>query len=189
MKIKILVLFSLFFLLQYSCLDTQIVNRMAKDEEGNFLMIGRQSRDAFKHEAYSNWFQDEYSAYTPNKAITSKLKRSIKKYKIVIFYGSWCEDSRRELPRFLKIMDELKMPKNQIEIYAVDRRKESFFGEEQGKNITKVPTFIFYKKNKISSNKRDVEINRIIENPMGESLEEDILKIVNNENYTPKYYY
>ena len=52
-------------------------------------------------------------------------------------------------------------------------------GYEVNKNITNTPTIIF--------NKEDIEINRIVEFPM-ESLEDDILKILNDEDYKHVYF-
>ena len=86
--------------------------------------------------------------------------------------GTWCNDSEREVPRFLKIVDESKfiLPDN-IKLWAVDRNKSLASGITQEKSITRVATFIFLVDNE--------EIGRIIESPKSGRLEEDIRAIVN----------
>jgi len=75
--------------------------------------------------------------------------------------GTWCGDSKREVPRFIKVLEAANFPVDNLKIVAVDRRKEQYkkspTGEEWGLSIKRVPTFIFYKNGK--------ESNRIIESP------------------------
>jgi thiol-disulfide isomerase/thioredoxin len=84
--------------------------------------------------------------------------------------GTCCGDSKREVPRFIKILKPVDFPMENLKIVALDKRKEKYKkspqGEEWGLNIRRVPTFIFYKNGR--------EINRIIETPVT-TLEEDIL--------------
>ncbi len=96
--------------------------------------------------------------------------------------GTWCKDSKREVPRFYKILENAKFQKNKISLIGVDSTKENYkkspTGEEKGLNIIRVPTFIFYK--------NGIDVNRIIEYPI-ESLEKDLLKIIKGETYIPNY--
>ena len=96
--------------------------------------------------------------------------------------GTWCGDSKREVPRFIKILESVDYPMENLKIVAVDKRrdfyKKSPQGEEWGLNIRRVPTFIFYKNGR--------EINRIIETPVT-TLEVDIVSIVLQQEYTPNY--
>jgi tetratricopeptide (TPR) repeat protein len=59
-----------------------------------------------------------------------------------------------------------------------DEYKQSPGGEEEGLNIHRVPTFIFYKDG--------IEVNRIVEQPVA-TLEHDMYMILQNENYIPNY--
>ncbi len=85
-------------------------------------------------------------------------------------------------PFFKKVLDEVGFPKENIEMIAVDRKKEAYKQapnrEEKGLNIHRVPTFIFYNKGK--------EINRIVEYPK-ETFERDVWKIINGKKYNPNY--
>jgi thiol-disulfide isomerase/thioredoxin len=85
--------------------------------------------------------------------------------------GTWCSDSRREVPRFLRILDELNFNNELLTINYVDRKKESPEGDISSLDIKYVPTFIFYKGGK--------EIGRIIETPQI-TLESDFKNILYN---------
>lgn len=88
---------------------------------------------------------------------------------ILVFLGTWCSDSKREVPRFLKIVDAAGIPADRITLLALDRKKTSPEGMEVRYGIERVPTFIFLKK--------ETEIGRIVETPQT-TLEGDILTIL-----------
>ena len=50
--------------------------------------------------------------------------------------GTWCGDSKREVPRFYKILDEMGVKEQDIQLYNLDNRgdayKQSPGGEEKG---------------------------------------------------------
>jgi len=167
------------------CLSTsfsQTGNSLVIDNKGNEKLLGKINRQQFSSNTFKEWFKPYYDGYIFNKQIVELIKEDIKDYNIKAFLGTWCGDSKRETPRFLKIMDTVDFPESQLEIIAVDRIPEAYKqspnGEEKGLNIHRVPTFIFYKNGK--------EVNRIVEFPK-ETLERDILNIVSKNNYTPNY--
>jgi len=83
----------------------------------------------------------------------------------VCFLGSWCDDAKREVPRFLKLMQILNIDPSHLTLIGVDRDHRSPGKEEQKYNVEKVPTFIFLKNAK--------EVGRIVEAPLA-SIEKDI---------------
>ena len=92
--------------------------------------------------------------------------------------GTWCGDSRRETPRFYKILEAAGFNFKNLEFATVNRSKKTPNNLQEGLNIIKVPTFIFYKKGK--------EIGRYVEYAR-ESLEKDMLKIVSGATYKHSY--
>ena len=167
---------ALFFI---SCEGPYVFNRVVKLKDGNKMLLGGVDREAFTKEPFSKWFNQEYDSYQTNPAMIKDFKSKLKLFRVEIFMGTWCEDSQREYPRFLKILDEAKFPKQRMITYAVNESKKSFYSEEIGKDIRFVPTFIFYKGGK--------EVGRIVESPTSGLLEEDILMIVNDMPLTPNY--
>ena len=44
-------------------------------------------------------------SYRPDSAAITTLQQVEQPTEIVVFYGAWCTDSHREIPRFLKIIE------------------------------------------------------------------------------------
>jgi len=169
----------LFAIFLASCEGPYIFNRTITQKDGTKMLLGGVGRTAFEKEPFSTWFSKEYDSYQVNQETVKEIKRKLKRYRIEIFMGSWCEDSQREYPRLMKILDEAKFPEARMVTYAVNESKKSFYGEEEGKDIRFVPTIIFYRGGQ--------EVGRIVESPVSGSLEEDILMIVNETPNTPHY--
>ena len=86
-----------------------------------------------------------------------------------IFLGTYCPDSRKWVPRFLKLRPDL--PISLLEIVSIDTTKKDDRGWARQAGIKKVPTFIFYKD--------EQEIGRITEKPKMR-LEKRIFKELKN---------
>ncbi|MFV9549834.1 thioredoxin family protein [Algibacter sp. PT7-4] len=161
---------------------SQTLNHIETDKKGNEVLLGKINKNGLTQNTFNTWFTKNYKDYLVNKAITKKLKDALNKYEIKVFLGTWCGDSKREVPRFYKIIEATNFPESQLEVIAVNRTKNAYKQspnhEEKGLNIHRVPTFIFYKNGK--------EINRIVEHPK-ETLERDMLNIVTKNKYTPNY--
>ncbi|WP_452220646.1 thioredoxin family protein [Lacinutrix salivirga] len=178
MKLKVLIF--LFMSLQYGVAQTS--NQEVIDDKGKAKLLGVINKEGLKKPAYAEWFNKNYNDYAVNKTIVKQLKASLNHYTIKVFLGTWCGDSKLEVPRFYNVLETAKFPTNQLEVIALDNTEDAYKqgpnGEEKGMNIHRVPTFILYKNGK--------EVNRIVEHPK-ETLERDLLKIVTNKRYTPNY--
>lgn len=140
------------------------------EKSGKPMLIGLCSKENLTNDStFSWWFEAEYDYYQPEDSVMKLI--DLNSVKIVCVMGTWCSDSRREVPRFFKILDELKYDYNNLSLYCVDRKKKAEGFDTDQFIIERVPTFIFYK--------NDSEIGRIIETPV-ESLERDILNILKN---------
>ncbi|GAB4514405.1 MAG: hypothetical protein Tsb004_22440 [Allomuricauda sp.] len=166
------------------CVSAQEFNKEIITENGHRLLVGQINLDGLQSQPYASWFQIGFNNYEADKIVSSLLKEKLAYYQIKLFLGTWCGDSKRETPRFIKILEAAEFPMEQLEIIALDYRKGHYktspTGEEKGLNIIKVPTMIFLKDGK--------EVNRIVESPL-ESLEEDIAQIVFEKDYVPHYAY
>ncbi len=171
------ILFILSFILISSCASVP-KKPVTKDKDGN--LIGIATRKDFQQEPYgSDWFNDFYSYYEIEKTTAQKLEQKLKGIKIKAFMGTWCGDSKREVPNFYKLLDEAKFNYKKLEMITVNRQKKAD-GLEDGFNIIRVPTFIFYKNGK--------EIGRFVEHALdGSTIEDDILKIISGQPYKHPY--
>jgi thiol-disulfide isomerase/thioredoxin len=137
-------------------------------------LLGYFNQGQLKKEPHSEWFFKGYDAYQFNtEAMNSLAGISKDGLAIKIVMGTWCPDSRREVPRFMKVLDSWKFPADMITFVGVDNAKLSPVGDFEVLDIVRVPTFIIYKNN--------VEAGRIIENPVT-SLEQDIVNILRGMN-------
>ena len=119
---------------------------------------------------HSSWYLEGFANYVPDKAIMEELKQTdITDYSITIVLGTWCPDSRREVPRFMKIADLWGFPEDRIRFLGTDIDKNAPLADFPALGIERVPTFIFYKNNS--------EAGRIIEVPVT-SLEQDTRNIL-----------
>ncbi len=140
------------------------------DKNGKPILIGHFEKTAFTDTSYSWWWNSEYGMYTVDTVSLANIKAPLSPLLIKIVLGTWCSDSRREVPRFTKMMEHLKIDFKNISYICVNRNKETEVKKElSALKIEKVPTFIFYKDG--------TEIGRIIESPT-ESLEKDFAKIM-----------
>jgi len=171
-------LFVLVSILNLLMCHAQEINKRVVDNTGREKLLGIVNKDAFTNDSFATWFNPQYANYEVDKNTIEPMAKKLKKYKIKAFIGTWCGDSKREVPRFYKILESINFPKEQLKMIAVDYNKKSPEREEKELHIIKVPTFIFYKNGK--------EINRIVESPI-ESLEIDIASILDENKYTPKY--
>ncbi|MEP0861731.1 MAG: thioredoxin family protein [Ignavibacterium sp.] len=135
------------------------------------MLIGYCTRDAFQDTAFKDWFDEQYNSYQPDFEIVDKLEGKLDDISITIVMGTWCSDSREQVPSFYKILDEINYPSEKVKLICVDRKKKGLSNEADDLNIELVPTIIFYRNGE--------EIGRIIETPQ-ESLEKDLLGIVRN---------
>ncbi|SEC38507.1 Thiol-disulfide isomerase or thioredoxin [Tenacibaculum sp. MAR_2009_124] len=174
-------IFLILTLLSSGVLLAQSKIGLVKDENGKPMLLGKTDISIVNTEKF-NWFQLNYDEYLINDQVISELRDSLNQYKIQVFYGTWCGDSKRELPKFYKVIEQAGFNMSNLEMIAVDRKtdayKQSPNGEEKGLNIHRVPTFIF--------NKNGEEINRIVEFPK-QDFERDILNIVTGQRYVSNY--
>ena len=122
------------------------------------------------NEPYSSWYIKGFDDYQYNlDAINKLLEINKDEITIKIVMGTWCPDSRREVPRFMRVLNIWHFPVDSVKILGVDNAKLCPIGGFDKLDIQRVPTFILYKNN--------VEAGRIIENPVT-SLEQDMVNIL-----------
>ncbi len=154
----------------FPSLRAQDRNKTVLDEETNKpMLIGPCTREAFSDTSFSGWFSSAYDEYEPDSLTVKEIAYNFDSIKTIIVMGTWCSDSREQVPHFFKIMDEAGYPGNNISMFCVNREKTDSLGDVDSLDIELVPTFIFYRHSK--------EIGRITETPL-QTMEEDIYGIL-----------
>ena len=160
-----------------------LINQINKDARGNDMLLGKCTRDAFMQAPFNDWFKSNYDSYVVDSFTCNFIRPLLVGKTITIFMGTWCGDSKREVPRVLKMLDCCGFPMKNLSLVMVSNKdslyKKSPQHEEAGRNIVRVPTIIIEQKGE--------EIGRIIEFPV-KTLEKDLLAILKKENYQPNHY-
>ncbi len=114
-------------------------------------------------------FKERYDTVQVEQQFVPMIKNVQDSVSTIVFLGTWCSDSQREVPRFLKVADEAGIPSERIRLYGLDRSMKSSDGLSQQYHIERVPTFIFLE--------HGAEIGRITEVPQ-KTIEQDMLLIL-----------
>ena len=138
------------------------------------MLLGVITKQDLQEKPFASWYNASSDGYNVDEASLKNLENLIKGVDVKIVMGTWCHDSKREVPRFYKILSSQGIAESQVEMIAVNTKKHAPNGETDNMAITNTPTFIFYKEG--------VELNRIVETPV-EALEIDMMKILKGETY------
>lgn len=163
-------------------INAQNLNTEITENTDTPYLLGKIDKSGLEGDNYKSWFNKNYDDYEPNSTITKAIAPELKNHTITLFMGTWCGDSKKEVPRLYKVLEACNYPMDQLTVVAVSREagmyKQSPQHEETGLNIHRVPTIIFYKDGK--------EINRIVEHPI-KTFEEDIQNIITVNDYKSNY--
>lgn len=142
------------------------------------ILVGSAALDSLNNDPFKGWYQANMEAYEVDPELTLQLEGLLEDVDVKLFLGTWCNDSKREVPRFVRILKEAGYPPETVEVVAMTREKATPEAFEEGFGIINVPTFIFYRGGQ--------ELGRIVEYPI-ESLEADMVKILSGQPYRHAY--
>jgi thiol-disulfide isomerase/thioredoxin len=120
-------------------------------------------------ENYETWKTLRAQDYTPDTAAVRTIRTRGRDVKVLLILATWCPDSKREVPRFFKILDQAGISVSKVTMVAVDRTKKDAEGLTVKHAVTRVPTFVFFR--------GDKEIGRVTERATT-TLEKDIATIL-----------
>ena len=146
-------------------------------ETNEDILLGRVNESELKNNPVFNETEIYYDSYNVDENLAKRIKEKSNDISIIVVFGSWCGDSKVNIPVFRKIIDKSGFDKSKVKYIAVDRRKKGGNVNVSALSIDYVPTFIFIKNNK--------EIGRIVEHPINLTIEEDWLEIVTESTSKP----
>ena len=116
-------------------------------------------------------WQAHYDEYQPDEGLLLTWQAKIgENLAIEVYLGTWCSDSRNNVPPLMKLLDSLEQGRVAVKYHDVPRKASAdvkYYVEEL--KVERVPTFIFYRDGQ--------EIGRIVENPQ-KSMLEDFIEII-----------
>tara|TARA_B100002049_G_C16051934_1_gene363917 strand:+ start:676 stop:1161 length:486 start_codon:yes stop_codon:yes gene_type:complete len=101
-------------------------------------------------------FSEEYNDYSPSEEELSTI-RALQGKQVLVFLGTWCHDSKREVPRFLKLIDTASVQLGSLKLVAVGYDKLDPAGLAKQHDLLYTPTII------VSDGEK--ELARMIEKP------------------------
>lgn len=164
-------LFFILFVLALSASFAQEKSKMVTDEKTKRNMfVGTGDKSVFKDTSFSTWYGAEYDMYELDKKELEKISADkLKDVKITIVLGTWCGDTKREIPRFIKVLETIKFDEKNLNLIFVNREKKNPFGDIEPLKVKNIPTIIICR--------GDKELGRIIETPK-ETLEKDLVELL-----------
>ena len=135
------------------------------------VLQGSISRSVIEADTTFKWFPSNFKVALANVNATEVFKKNKNKFKVIVFGGTWCEDTQNLLPLFYKLVEKSKYPQRKITLVGVDRNKQSGDGLSDKYKITNVPTFIVLKND-------GTEAGRVVEYGKGVGIDNELAEIV-----------
>jgi thiol-disulfide isomerase/thioredoxin len=101
------------------------------------------------------WYANGIKSFTPNAESLAALTAHKNDVYVLVFGGTWCEDTHQILPKMYATFQAAGLPDDHVTLLGVDRQKKTIQHLSEIFGVTSVPTFIVMKKGK--------EVGRIIE--------------------------
>lgn len=130
-------------------------------------LVGHVTRAAV--EDYETWKTLRAQDYTPDPSAVRTIAERGRDVQVLLILATWCPDSKREVPRFFKILDQAGIGLERVTMVGVDRSKKDAEGLTVKHEIQRVPTFVFFR--------GDQEIGRVTEKATT-TLENDMATIL-----------
>lgn len=138
-----------------SSLFSQSQFEVLPDKDGGKILKGIISPNILEKDPAFKWFVDSLKDFTPQETAVTGLKRYADSLQLLVFMGTWCEDSHFVIPRFFSLVQKSGFSKDRITMIGVDRDKKTLSHLAEALGVTNVPTIIVMKKGK--------EMGRVIE--------------------------
>jgi hypothetical protein len=133
------------------------------------IIVGYCTLEGITDTAFLSAYRQEYDHFRSAKEVMNQIYPLLDGITVTIVMGTWCSDSREQVPRFFRLFNDLEHSFADPVIICVDREKKAGDLSLDGLNIVKVPTFIVYFKG--------TELGRIIETPKT-TMDQDFLDIL-----------
>ena len=131
------------------------------------------SREVLMADTSFKWLNGAKS-FTPEKNAIEALRKNKDSIQLLVFMGTWCEDSQDIIPKFYSLTDAAGFSQDRITLIGVDRKKTTLSHLTEALGIINVPTIIVLKNGK--------EKGRIVEYGKYGMVDRELGEIVNSIN-------
>lgn len=152
---------------------TQTQYEVIKDHNGEKILKGIISRDILVNDSSFKWYKQNLKSYPAGKETAATFGKHKDSVQLVIFLGTWCEDSHAIIPKLFPFLDAAGFSNDHVTLIGVDRNKKTISHLTDAFNVINVPTVIVMKEGK--------ELGRIVEYGRYGMVENELAEIVDKK--------
>jgi len=142
---------------------------------GQQMLKGAINKELLSQNPDFTWYAESQKIYpVANAEAVEALKKNKDKIYLIIFGGTWCEDTHFVLPKFFKIQEAAGFPEDRMVIYAVDRYKKSLSPIAEALGVFNVPSIIVMQDGK--------EKGRVVEYGKTGYWDKELADIINRQD-------
>jgi thiol-disulfide isomerase/thioredoxin len=123
--------------------------------QGFKVYKGILDKDVLLKDTSFHWYAENQKFYSPLAGAVDALKKNKDSIELVVFMGTWCDDSHFVIPKMYKLAEASGFDNKKITLIGTDRYKKTISHLSEAMNIINVPTIIIMKKGK--------ELGRVVE--------------------------
>ncbi|MFI5129007.1 MAG: thioredoxin family protein [Chitinophagales bacterium] len=110
--------------------------------------------------------------FAGDKNAVEGLKKNKDSIQLLVFMGTWCEDSQDIIPKFYSLTDAAGFSQDKITLIGVDRKKTTLSHLTEALGIVNVPTIMVMKNGK--------EVGRVVEYGKQGMFDRELGEIINS---------
>jgi thiol-disulfide isomerase/thioredoxin len=129
------------------------------------------SRDVLMADTSFKWLNNA-RAFVPEKNAIEALRKNKDSIQLLVFMGTWCEDSHDIIPKFYNLTDAAGFSQDRITLIGVDRNKTTLSHLTEALGIINVPTIMVMK--------NGIEKGRIVEYGKYGMIDRELGEIINS---------
>lgn len=130
------------------------------------------SRQVLLSDSSFKWYAESLKGFTVRTDAREALAAKKDSIRLLVFIGTWCEDSHFIIPKLYATTDAAGFPDSQITLIGVDRNKTTLGNLTETLQVKNVPTIIVLK--------NGVETGRIVEYGKYGMFDKELAEIVSS---------
>lgn len=134
------------------------------------ILKGIINRQLIENDSSFVWFKENMKWGQADTSAVATFKQKANKFTMIVFGGTWCEDTQNLLPIFYRLVDRSGYSEKNISLIGVDRTKQTIYDLNKTYHIINVPTFIVLKNGK--------EVGRVVEYGKYNTIDKELGEIV-----------
>ena len=141
------------------------------DDNGTIILNGLITKYIFLNSESFPWYQNSIKNFKTDSLVINSFSEAKSSINLIVFGGTWCEDTQNIIPKFFTIQEKSGFPDNRITFFAADRNKHVNGNISEALGVTNVPTIIVMQNGK--------ELGRVVEYGKTGNWDKELAEIIN----------